>query len=85
MSTERDIIEVIEIKEKSIKGYKIEKFSDVFQTPIKSSYLNIFKASLPDCHRTVVNIHFEKIIAKLVVNSYKDYLYFIPLLHTLNQ
>lgn len=82
-TTEGEIIEVKEISEKSIKGYKFENLSDVFQTPLKSSYLNIFKATLPDGNRTIVDIDFDKICHKLVATPYKNNLYFIPLLHTL--
>lgn len=81
MTTDGQIIEVKEITNTNIIGYKIENLSDVFQIPIKSSYLNIFKASLSDDHITV-NVNFDKVSYKLVATTHKDEIYFVPLIHT---
>lgn len=82
MTTDGQIIEVKEITDTNIIGYKIENLSDVFQIPIKSSYLNIFKASLSDDNRITVNVNFNKVSYKLVATAHKDEIYFVPLLHT---
>lgn len=83
MTTEEEIIEVAEITDEHIKGYRIENVSDIFELPIKSSYLNMFKTGVQNGNRTTENISFNSISYKFVVTTYKNELYFIPLLHTL--
>lgn len=83
MTIQEEIIEVAEITDDHIKGYRIENVSDIFELPIKSSYLNMFKTGVQNDNRTTENISFNSISYKFVVTTYKNELYFIPLLHTL--
>lgn len=82
-----DILEVKKIEtvvnsEIKIIGYKITGLIDVFEEPIKSSYLNIFKAKLSTIKRTETVVSSKDIKSKLVCTEHKNYLYFISLLHT---
>ncbi|CAG9793058.1 unnamed protein product [Diatraea saccharalis] len=82
-----DILEVTKIEtavnsEIKITYYKITDISDVFELPIKSSFLKIFKAKLPTTRRTETIVSPKDIKTKLVCTDHKNYLYFVPLLHT---
>lgn len=81
--------EILEVKkvtvtnsEIKIYGYKITDLLDVFEQPIKSSYLNICKAKLLTDRRAEVIVSSQDIKMKLVCIEQKGYLYFIPLVHT---
>lgn len=65
-----------------ITGFCLKNLLEVFQTPMKSSLLNIYK-----CHQNAVKLEAgfsaNVIKCKLVVTNYNSELYFVPLLHTL--
>ena len=84
MTKQEEIIEVAEITDDhNIKGYRIENVYDIFELPIKPSYLNMFKTGVQNDNRRTENISFNSISYTFVVTTYKNELYFIPLLHTL--
>lgn len=68
-----------------IKGQKLIHKQDFFETPIKSSYLNIFKASIS--FKNMGRVHqydTDDIMCKLVpIEDRPDKMVFLPLLHTL--
>lgn len=67
-----------------IRGNSFKNLSDVFETPIKSSFLNIYKIcnfniqNNSECLYTVNDIK-----CKLVSVTHNNTIFFIPLLHTL--
>lgn len=65
-----------------IYGYKITDLTELFEKPVKSSYLNIVKAKLQSNMRTEIVVYPKDIKTKLVCIEHKNELYFIPLLHT---
>lgn len=81
-----DVVETKKItivsNEIKIYGYKITDLREVFEKPIKSSYLNIYKAKLQTNRRREIIVSPEDIKMKLVCIEHKNKLYFIPLLHT---
>lgn len=84
MTSNREIIEVKSIDTEKIIGYKITDFIDIFDYPVKSSTFNIFKVKRPNnAERIEAKIHFLDVKFKFVCIEHKEYLYFIPLLHTL--
>ncbi|RVE41714.1 hypothetical protein evm_013645 [Chilo suppressalis] len=66
-----------------IHGYRIDNVFDVFEEPLKSSFLNIYKCDLNNYNKTEVICDVTKIKCKLVKIEYNSELFFIPLLHTL--
>lgn len=66
-----------------IYGNCIEPVTDVFRTPIKSSYLNIYKCKIQNMNKTRRLYRVHAIKCKLVSISYGSIMYFAPLLHTL--
>ncbi|KAF9806450.1 hypothetical protein SFRURICE_001245 [Spodoptera frugiperda] len=80
-----DVLEVKKISvvssEIKIYCYKIWDLVEVFEKPVKSSYLNIFKAKLP-ARRTDTIVGPQDIKMKLVCTEHNNHLYFVPLLHT---
>lgn len=81
--------QVLEVKkiymlEKKIKicALIITDLAEVFELPIKSSYLNIFKAKLNASGQIETIVNPEDVKMKLVCIEHKNQLYFIPLLHT---
>ena len=92
LSNENHVIEVqsIFVKNKegdqhiSIHGYRIKNICDVFDEPLKSSYLNIFKCGDYNDHNKIkVVCEVSNVKCKLVRIEHKLELIFIPLLHTL--
>lgn len=80
-----DVLEVKKISvvssEIKIYCYKIWDLVEVFEKPVKSSYLNIFKAKLP-ARRTDTIVGPQDIKMKLMCTEHNNHLYFVPLLHT---
>ncbi|KAH9629842.1 hypothetical protein HF086_011492 [Spodoptera exigua] len=66
-----------------IKGNRIENLNDVFNIPIKSSYLNIYKCDCNSILKQKVNCKVDSIKCKIVCITYDSMMYFVPLLHTL--
>lgn len=66
-----------------IIGNRIENLrNDVFETPIKSSYLNIFMINENKISKTEAIYYITDIKCKLVSVSYNSNIYFAPLIHT---
>ncbi|XP_063634858.1 uncharacterized protein LOC134805495, partial [Cydia splendana] len=65
-----------------VHGYYITHLMEVFENPVKSSFLNIFKANLQTNRRTDIIVRPQDVKIKLACVEHKNQLYFIPLLHT---
>lgn len=83
MTFEGDIVEVKEIKETCILGYKIDNLTDIFDKPIKSSYLKMYRTTYPYNNRNIVAIKFSDVQFKFACTIYSGNIYCIPLIHTL--
>lgn len=70
-------------KDISIHGYRINNVFDVFDEPLKSSFLNIYKCDRNNYNKSKVVCGVSKVKCKLVKIEYNSELFFIPLLHTL--
>lgn len=66
-----------------IQGYRIENLHDVFEEPLKSSYLSIYKTDRNNMKKTNVVCKASNVKCKLVQIDYNSELFFVPLLHTL--
>lgn len=81
-----DIFEISSIVEElnvvSIKGYRLNSKEDVFEYPIKSSRLGIYKC-LRIGDTTMVVLDPKEVKCKLVCIPHGEYNYFIPLIHTM--
>ena len=65
-----------------ISGSSVENLDNVFETPIRSSYLNIFKGILGNTKAS--NFYpITSIKSKLVAVEYGNEMFFFPLIHTL--
>lgn len=66
-----------------IFGNPVESLSNVFETPINSSFLNIYKAI--NFNTCILNLYtISKIKCKLVYVEFNNEMFFFPLLHTLD-
>ncbi|KAH9630328.1 hypothetical protein HF086_004461 [Spodoptera exigua] len=66
-----------------IKGNKINNTEDVFEYPIKSSHLAIYKSRCQqNSTHTLIVLETKEIKCKLVCIEHKEFKFFIPLLHT---
>ncbi|CAH0405510.1 unnamed protein product [Chilo suppressalis] len=66
-----------------IKGNKINNTEDVFEYPIKSSHLAIYKSRCQqNSTHTLIVLEPKEIKCKLVCIEHKEFNFFIPLLHT---
>lgn len=63
-------------------GNRVEPIEDVFKTPIKSSYLNIYKCKTKHMNKIQRLFRVDAIKCKLISISYNSTTYFVPLLHT---
>lgn len=59
--------------------------NDVYETPMKSSYLNIFMIYENEISKTEAIYYITDIKCKLVSVSYNSNIYFAPLIHTLKK
>lgn len=86
LETENHIVETVSIDSDDdgivIYGNCIEPVGDVFETPIKSSYLNIYKCKIRNMNKTRRLYRVHEIKCKLISISYGSTIYFVPLLHT---
>lgn len=88
MTLKEEIMEIssITVQENDrivINCYKINNKDDVFQYPIRSSYLNIFKYNFTTNAKTKCSCFPEDIKCKLVASEFNSDRYVIPLLHTI--
>lgn len=91
LSEEGHVIELESMSTKSedntkdilINGYRYENIYDVFEEPLKSSYLFIYKTDCNNCNKIKVVCEASKVKCKLVKIEHDSELFFIPLLHTL--
>lgn len=87
LTLKKEIMEVkcIKLAENKINIHcnKFDHLQNVFDLPICSSYLNIFKSKDDTYYRTECMCLPTDVECKLVVTSLDSELYFIPLLHTL--
>ncbi|CAG9790480.1 unnamed protein product [Diatraea saccharalis] len=85
LTTVNDIVEINNIVEGPtgirIKGIKMSNKDDVFTYPIKSSHLHIYKVKNYGSNSDIV-LDPKDLLCKLVCLHHREYLYFIPLLHT---
>lgn len=88
MTQNGDILEVKDIlcEENNITlhGQKMIKRDVIFEKPIKSSFLDMYKAEKCCDPLNVIDINPAEIKCKLVNISHNNILYFLPLLHTIN-
>lgn len=79
-----ELKDIISDKENKIilYGQKMKDKDVIFETPIKSSYLNMYKVEEPYHSTEIIEISPDEIKCKLVCISHKNVLYFLPLLHT---
>ncbi|CAG9782314.1 unnamed protein product [Diatraea saccharalis] len=89
LNSDNHIVEIITIytydqKEMLLRGNCIKHLENVFEIPIKSSLLSIFKCSLANItkHEEAI-FKIEDIKAKLVAINYQSDIFFAPLLYTL--
>lgn len=84
MTKNKDIIEFKNVIDDTrgvcIYGNKLLNKTDLFHTPIKSSFLNIYKVSTLSIPDVIVTT--QDIMCKLVCIEHKRELYVFPLLHT---
>lgn len=67
-----------------ICGGTANDLEEVFEVPIKSSYLNIFQSRRIN-QKTALTLHsVENVKCKMVAIKNKKYTFFIPLLHSLS-
>lgn len=82
-----DIFELISIVDNdtciSLIGNIIKNYKDAFDTPIRSSFLNIYKINCNTIRRLEATVNMTDIKCKLVTTEYDSYIYFVPLIHTL--
>lgn len=65
-------------------GQKIIKMDVIFETPIKSSYLNMYKVEISsETFIELTKINPADIKCKIVSITHNNIMYFLPLLHTL--
>lgn len=88
LSTENHIIEiqVISLSDTDciqIHGNRILNLTNVFDTPIKSSFLNVFKCNMNNINKTTVLCQVNDIKCKIFAVIHDSFIYFSPLLHTL--
>lgn len=81
------IIEIENVKEDAgrvyLHGFKFINKIELFQTPIKSSFLNIYKVPLTSSRRSTIIVTPQDIKCKLVCLEHKREMYVFPLLHTI--
>lgn len=89
LTKENHVVEVINIYEDSLKiifiqGKQLLKVEDAFETPIRSSFLNIFMCGHQNITQSNIVVHnVGEVKCKLFsVNDYLNNVYFTPLLHT---
>lgn len=82
-----DIFEVKDILSEgnniTLHGQKIINRDVIFETPIKSSFLDMYKAEKSSDPLNVIDISPAEIKCKLVNITHNNTLYFLPLLHTI--
>lgn len=83
MTKQGDIVEIKRICNEKIIGTLINNREDVFDKPIQSSVLSIFKANVSHINSTYSEYSLYDVKSKLVGIAYQNYIYFFPLLHTL--
>lgn len=87
LSSTDDIIEVVNIsinaKKINIQGKKIMGKMLVFEKPLRSSFLNIYKVCEISLEKTDIVLSPDDVNCKLVCIVHGGFLYFVPLLHTL--
>lgn len=88
LSTTDQVVEVQSITEKSnevsLIGKCLLNITAAFHSPIQSTFLNIYKCNKTDLNKSEAMLYTIKDVkCKLVATTYKSYIYFVPLLHTL--
>ncbi|XP_047510862.1 uncharacterized protein LOC125053528 isoform X2 [Pieris napi] len=87
LSSTDDIIEVLNIsinaKKINIQGKKLMGKMLVFEKPLRSSFLNIYKVCEISLEKIDIVLSPDDVNCKLVCIVHGGFLYFIPLLHTL--
>lgn len=82
-----EIFELISIEDNdmciSLIGNIIQNVTDVFDKPIRSSFLYIFMINCNSIRRLKATVNITDIKCKLVTAEYCSNIYFVPLIHTL--
>lgn len=65
-----------------IVGSSVKYLTNIFETPIRSSFLNIFKSKSSESDNNFKLYLVSSIKAKLVTVEYENEMFFFPLLHT---
>ncbi|XP_045767783.1 uncharacterized protein LOC123869091 [Maniola jurtina] len=87
LTNNNDVFEIISMVNYdtciSFIGNIIQNVSEVFEKPIKSSFLNIFMTNCTSIRRLKTSFNIADIKCKLVVIEYGSNNYYVPLIHTL--
>ncbi|RVE53676.1 hypothetical protein evm_001568 [Chilo suppressalis] len=72
-----------EINEILLNGHRITQIQNVFDKPLKSSFLDIYKCDCNNINKIEAVYGVKNVKCKLVCIEFNSELFFIPLLHTL--
>lgn len=87
LTNNNDVFEIISMVNYdtciSFIGNIIQNVTEVFEKPIKSSFLNIFMTNCTSIRRLETSFNITDIKCKLVVIEYGSNIYYVPLIHAL--